>query len=624
MQRNSDARQSQRTPPPSSRPTAQGESVRPTTVDRAERWVAAHRAWVVLAIVFLSLVVRVVYFVQLQGGPLMVQHRWDQSDMHYFHGWARAITDGDWLSSQVRPPLHGWHLRVAGEHFRLHPDDKAALIGQAGAGDEAARERAAAAALWDRWCGGGRFYQDALYPYLVAMTYAVCGERVACVFLWQMALGVASVVLVHSIARRCFGELVAAVAAVAAALYAPMVFYELILLRDCAIVFAGLVVTWLVCRSLDHPTPLGWSVTGLVFAIAMVLKAHFLLFLVAVVAMMSWDARRQPKELLRRVLPLAAGVLVGLTPVVVRNLAVGTAPLSTGSNGTPSFVVANGANATDTLWDLRNAPRILGDTDCRFLPAVVATLRTHPGVASYVHLVWRKFKALWHWYEKPNNENFYYYRLHAGILRWLPLTFRVIAPLAVVGLVLGIARWRSCWPLYGLVLAHAVVLLAVFPLSRYRVAFAAALIPFAALVVVSVARWVADRSWTEVAATVIGVAAIATWTAGPLPEGRTLIRRADCLAPLSFFYQPMFEEAYARGDWPEAARVLAEPLRYQPAVVRRMGDTRPAGSQDEADLALVFAQLYEQQARVLELGGEREAAAASERRAADLAQAAQR
>ena len=199
-----------------------------------------------------------------------------------------------------------------------------------------------------------------------------------------------------------------------------------------------------------------------------------------------------------------------------------------------------------------------------------------------------------------------------------------MAPLAVVGLVLGLVRWRSCWPLYGLVLAHAVVLLAVFPLSRYRVAFAVALIPFAALVVVSLARWLAGRSWPQVAATLIGGAAIATWTAGPLPEGLTPIRRADCLAPLSFFYQPMFEEAYARQDWPASARVLAETLRYQPTVVRRMGETRPARSRSEADVALVFAQLYEQHARVLELSGEREAAAASGRRAAELSQAAQR
>ena len=127
MQRNSDAQQSEREPPQSSQPTAQHESGRSTPVDRAERWVAAHRAWIVLAVVFLSLVVRVIYFAQLQGGPLMVQHRWAQSDMHYFHGWARAIVGGDWLSSDVRPPLHTWHLRVAGEHFRLHPEERAAL-----------------------------------------------------------------------------------------------------------------------------------------------------------------------------------------------------------------------------------------------------------------------------------------------------------------------------------------------------------------------------------------------------------------------------------------------------------------------------------------------------------------
>jgi hypothetical protein len=588
-------------------------------VERAERWAAAHRAWIVGAIVCLAAIVRITYFAQLAGGPLMAQHRWDESDMHYYHGWARAIAGGDWLSADVHPPLHSWHRRVAAEHFRLHPEERAAL-GLGADADPDAEDRAAAT-LWDRWCGGGRFYQDPLYPYLLAPTYAVFGERVSIVFAWQMVLGVGSVLLVYAIARRCFGELAACVAAVLALLYAPALFYEMLLLRAALIVFAGLGLTWLIGRSIDHPTPRGWSVTGLAFGVALAIKAHLLLFLAAVVAMTAWTTRRQPKAMLRWALPLAAGVAVGVAPLVARNLVVGIAPLAAAGNGTPSFVIANGAHATDTMWDLGNATRVLGDTDGRFLPAVLATLRTHPGVASYVRLVWSKFRALWYWYEKPNNENFYYYRLHAGILRWLPVTFRLIAPLALVGLVLGLARWRSCWPLYGLVLAHAAVLLAVFPLSRYRVPFAVALIPFAALVVVSLARWIAARQWPRAAAALVGVAAMAAWTAGPLPRETTLIRVADCTVPVMLHYGPMFEAAERREDWAACAQILDEALRYQPGVVRRMGDGRPARHEKERELARVFVGQYANLARVLERNGEPEAAAVARRRAEELLRA---
>ena len=31
-------------------------------------------------------------------------------------------------------------------------------------------------------------------------------------------------------------------------------------------------------------------------------------------------------------------------------------------------------------------------------------------------MLWRKWDRTWHWFEIPNNENFYYYRLHATIL----------------------------------------------------------------------------------------------------------------------------------------------------------------------------------------------------------------
>ena len=63
----------------------------------------------------LSVALRLVCFAQMQGGPLLVQHRWDQSDMAHFDAWARAIANGDWLSADVDPPFHAWHAMIAAE-----------------------------------------------------------------------------------------------------------------------------------------------------------------------------------------------------------------------------------------------------------------------------------------------------------------------------------------------------------------------------------------------------------------------------------------------------------------------------------------------------------------------------
>ena len=47
------------------------------------------------------------------------------------------------------------------------------------------------------------------------------------------------------------------------------------------------------------------------------------------------------------------------------------------------------------------------------LPTIVETLRTHtPG--SYIVQLLGKLASTWHWFEKPNNTSFYFYRLEVG------------------------------------------------------------------------------------------------------------------------------------------------------------------------------------------------------------------
>jgi 4-amino-4-deoxy-L-arabinose transferase-like glycosyltransferase len=60
------------------------------------------------------------------------------------------------------------------------------------------------------------------------------------VFLWQMVLGVLANLLIYWLARRSFGDTVGALAGAMAVLYAPLMYYELILLREAPLTFAAL------------------------------------------------------------------------------------------------------------------------------------------------------------------------------------------------------------------------------------------------------------------------------------------------------------------------------------------------------------------------------------------------
>src|SRR5205085_1560826 len=131
------------------------------------------------------------------------------------------------------------------------------------------------------------------------------------------------------------------------------------------------------------------------------------------------------------------------------------------SSGGLTFMISNNIDYhAEDGFDV-NVPRLatlLGETAGGLLPSVVATLRPYTA-GSYIKLLWEKWDHAWHWFEMPNNDNFYYTRLRAPVLAWLPVTFWLCSPLALVGLALAASYASRIWPLYTLVLSSLVPLL---------------------------------------------------------------------------------------------------------------------------------------------------------------------
>jgi len=102
--------------------------------------------------------IRLVSWLDIRDGPLLYLHRWTESDMAFFDEWARAILAGDVLGRATPRPYHSGHNGVAREAHRLS--------GASEPFDEAVGRR-----LWNHWLGEHTFYQDPLYPYVLASIY---------------------------------------------------------------------------------------------------------------------------------------------------------------------------------------------------------------------------------------------------------------------------------------------------------------------------------------------------------------------------------------------------------------------------------------------------------------------
>lgn len=572
----------------------------------------------VLALLFvLALCVRSVALVEIASSPCAVQHRWVDTDMHFFDEWANKIAAGDVLSAQVGHPYLDWHARIAQRYFDEEPQVRARL---AAGGADPAR------ALWNEWYGGAQFHQEPLYPYLVAATYALVGPRPVAVFAWQVLLGACSVVLLGLLARHAFGALVGALSALLAALCAPLVFHELVLLRTTTIVFLSLLLAWLALRACERPTWKRAALFGVTIGLALLTNSTFAPLALGLLVLLGWSWRRSGAGFAGLRAPIATllvSLVVVLAPAWLRNRAVGAPTFSTSSVGALAFICANAGDfepRTGFAADSKHLTTILRESENRLLAAIPATLRTHGSVSHWVAQLGEKIDWSARWYEIPNNENLYAFERYSATLRVLPVTFLALAPLALVGLALAWRQRARAASLYLLFASALVPLLAFYVLSRFRAPLVAAAIPFAALTLVELARALSSRAWLRASAIGGATLALGAWTARPLPADVPLLRPADWTAPFLTFYMPESEAAARAGDWAKAARILEASLADEPDFVRALSrDTLPAAlGAPEREWIAFSAQIHEQLAIALRRAGRAEAAVPHEHRAQEL------
>lgn len=533
----------------------------------------------------LAALVRVVNHVQVRDGSLPWLHRWTQSDMAFNDAWARDIAGGNVLGVPAPRPYHRWHGEVAAEAHRL--------VGSPEPFDEA-RGRG----YWDRWLGGRSFYQDPVFAYALAGVYAAGGDPATALAL-QAVLGVLITGLVAFIACELHGPRAGLLAGAMAALYAPLIFYEGMLVRSLLQVVAvsGAVAAAVYAPRAARPA-LACAVCGLFAGLGVIAHATSMLF---AAALGLWIAMSRPRD--RRARDVAAytgAILLALLPLMARNLAVGLPVLETSSARAVNVVTALAVDAEPRsgFHISVHTARILTEADGRLLPTLRATLATHPGVGSILAQAGAKFLAFWEAREATDNASFDYFLLHAPLLAAIGLRFALIAPLAVAGIILSCRNARAA-PLYIAVGGALAVALLFFPSSRVRIPGAVMMIPFAAIGVARTITIVRERRYARLGVTAVVVAAIVLlvvtpWhgQAGDLRETDYAVGNEIAIARVRSMGEDVagrirIVEAQLRTQ-PEGLRSL-EPTPGQQAVIPAL-DARLAGS--FADLHVAGARAY--------------------------------
>ncbi|MGE0363640.1 MAG: tetratricopeptide repeat protein [Vicinamibacterales bacterium] len=445
--------------------------------------------------------------------------------------WAAAV----FAAALALRLVHVWQMRAT-PYF-------AVLMGDARGYDQWAVRLAAG-----DWIGSDVFYQAPLYPYFLAVVYAVFGHDPMAVRLVQAVIGSLSAVLVAVAGVRLFSARAGIAAGLILAAYAPAIFFDGLIQKSVLDVAFVSAAAALAARLLTggHDRRGLWLALGAAIGALSLTRENALVLVVVLGAWAWWGV---PHTRLRRgaaAALFAAGVALVLAPVALRNYAVSGGLYLTTSQFGSNFYIGNNAAADGSYvplrfgrgspeFERRDATELAERATGRTLtPAEVsrywtgragAFIRAEP--LAWLRLQARKAVLLVNAAEMIDTEAQESHAEWSWPLRVLgPIThFGVLVPLAVLGLWFTWADRPRLWVLYAVAATFALTTLAFYVFARYRFPLVPVLVLFAAAAIDQLAAgwagWPAGRR-ARTMAVAAAAAALCLWPVTSAARARAI------------------------------------------------------------------------------------------------------
>ncbi len=374
------------------------------------------------------------------------------------------------------------------------------------------------------------FWQAPLYPYVLAVLIWLFGPHHLLLHLLHLLLGAFNCVLIYWLGTRVTGRGPALLAAMAAAFYAPFIFFEGEYLRPVLIVFLNILLLLAFLRaakSLGLWAALG---AGLLCGLAALARPNILLFLPLAMVWFAWvhSPALPGKALAARLALIAAGACASVAPATIHNAVTSGELIPLTSNTGANFYIGNSLDRERTLcirpaleWaDLMAEPYRHGYTSPGqrsdyFLNKALQDIASEP--LSWVRAMAVKTWRLFHGHEYARNVDLYFFRDYSLVLKALlwkrvvAFPYGVLVPFALVGFLL-FAKSREpgkvLIALYAAVYSASVILF--FIAARYRVPLIPAFLLFASYALFWIVKKFRQRDYRRgLAAMVLILAAFA-------------------------------------------------------------------------------------------------------------------
>jgi tetratricopeptide (TPR) repeat protein len=364
--------------------------------------------------------------------------------------------------------------------------------------------------------GSEPFFKGPLYVYLLAFLYKIFGHNYYLPRFLQIILGSLSCVFVFLIAKKLFNKTVGIVSGIIAVFYATFIFYDGELMIESLIIFLDLVLIYLLIHSSEKSNLKRWLGCGVVLGLSAIARPTILIFVPFVLVWMlfAFKVKLESKAILSRWLVFCLGVLLLVFPVTLRNLVVGKDLVLIGWQGGHNFYLGNNPEASgwsvtaaqiDVTWwgGYNDAVQIAQEeTGRRLKPSQISRFWYKKGFdfiltspLRWIGLMANKVVYFWKGFEIPNDKNFYFYRDFSSLFNLLLtksplyLPFGLIGPFSILGMAVGLKKWKKYLLVYLFVLSYTISVVIFFVCSRFRMPVIPLLIMFGSFFV----WWLVDK-----------------------------------------------------------------------------------------------------------------------------------
>jgi len=354
------------------------------------------------------------------------------------------------------------------------------------------------------------YWQPPGLVYAMAATMKVAGPGLLAPRLVQVAISVASCLLLFAIGRRLFDVRVALAAAAIAALHGVLVFECSELLPATWIVLFDLLALWLVLRAAESRRTLDAAAAGLVLGVSAIFAPTIAPFVVIAAILVRRPAAAAA---------LVVAALVPVVPVTVRNYQHGHELVAVSTNGGLNLYLGNNADYDETFamrpgrhWEElttepdRHGIHEPGAASRYFTREAAAFAVAHP--LRELALLARKLYLFCHGAEVPRDTSIYDARTPFVLVspRPLDLPDGLLIPAALLGIA---ALWRDRRRLAApllLLATNAASGVVFFVASRHRAPAVPLFALFAAAGAAPLAAWMRRRPAMVAVAVVLVVA----------------------------------------------------------------------------------------------------------------------